>query len=240
MTKQINQSGIDLVKSFEGLKLDAYRCPAGVWTIGYGHTGDDVKLGRTCSQQEAEQLLQDDLNHAGLGVEQLVKVELTDNQFAALVSFAFNAGINSLAGSTLLIRLNGGDYHAVPPELAKWVKATDPKSKQKITLSGLVKRRAAEGILWLKDTIGDSALSSSDDMVQVVEADDTRSRFQVTARGGLRVHAGAGSSYEATHTLAENSLVYIIKEKNDWAAIDTQGDGMIDGWVVADYLRHVS
>ncbi|MEY3881461.1 MAG: hypothetical protein RIQ94_2257 [Pseudomonadota bacterium] len=152
MSKQVNLPGIELVKSFEGLKLEAYRCPAGILTIGYGHTGHDVMPGLSINQQQAEQLLQDDLTHSGLGVEKLVKVALTDNQFAALVSFTFNAGINSLACSTLLKRLNQGDYHAVPPELAKWVKATDPKTRQKITLSGLIKRRAAEGALWLNNS----------------------------------------------------------------------------------------
>lgn len=238
MSKQVNLPGIELVKSFEGLKLEAYRCPAGVWTIGYGHTGNEVIPGLSINQQQAEQLLQDDLNHSGLGVEKLVSVGLTDNQFAALVSFTFNVGINSLACSTLLTRLNGEDYQSVPPELAKWVKATDPKTKQKITLSGLVKRRAAEGVLWLKDNSEDFSLSATEVMVQAVDVDETRSRFQVAARGGLRVRAGAGINYDVRQTLAENSLVYVIREKNDWTAVDIQGDGLIDGWVATYYLRH--
>lgn len=171
MTRQVNQAGIDLVKSFEGLKLEAYRCPAGVWTIGYGHTGADVKPGLKIAEQDAEQLLQNDLNQCGIAVEKLVKVALTDNQFAALVSFAFNAGAGNLASSTLLKRLNADDYQCVPSELSKWVKATDPHTKEKITLPGLVKRRAAEGILFLADSGHSSSLLASDNMVQAVESD---------------------------------------------------------------------
>ena len=239
MTRPVNQAGVDLVKSFEGLKLEAYRCPAGVWTIGYGHTGSDVKPGLKTNEQEAEHLLQEDLNHAGIGVEKLVKVPLTDNQFAALVSFAFNAGLASLAASTLLKRLNAGDYHAVPAELGKWVKATDPRTKQKVTLPGLVKRRAAEGVLWLTENGSDSPLMATDEMVQAVDSDDNRPRFQVIARGGLRVHSGPGQNFSVTQALNEHSVVYVIKEKNDWAAIDLQGDSLIDGWVAMDYLRHI-
>jgi len=240
MNRQVNQAGADLVKSFEGLKLDAYRCPAGVWTIGYGHTGSDVKPDLKISEQEAEHLLQEDLNQSGVGVEKLVKVTLTDNQFAALVSFAFNAGLASLAASTLLKRLNDGDYHCVPAELSKWVKATDPRSKEKITLPGLVKRRAAEGVLWLTDNGSTSALTASDDMVQSVESDDSHARFQVIARGGLKVRAGAGLEFAVTQMLAEHTIVHVIKEKNDWAAIDLEGDGLIDGWVSLDFLRHTN
>ena len=154
MARKVNKAGFDLVKHFEGFYADAYVCPAGVWTIGYGHTGG-VKKGDKVTLDEAEALLEKDLNASGADVNRLVKVSLKDNQYAALVSFVFNLGAGSLASSTLLKKLNAGNYDDVPSEMARWVKAKDPKTGEKKTLAGLVRRRAAEGELWLsaeKDT----------------------------------------------------------------------------------------
>jgi len=148
MARKINTAGLDLVKQYEGFYANAYKCPAGVWTIGYGHTGG-VKKGDTVTPEEAERMLEEDLAGAGAAVERLITVPLKDNQFAALVSFTFNLGEGSLAGSTLRKKLNAGNYDDVPVEMAKWVKATDPKTGEKRTLAGLVRRRAAEGELWL-------------------------------------------------------------------------------------------
>lgn len=143
MARKINKAGLDLIKHFEGFYAEAYLCPADVWTIGYGHT-DDVERGQTVTESEAEQLLLDDLVVAGTAVERYISVPLTDNQFSALVSFTFNLGAGSLKTSTLRRKLNAGNYDAVPEEMARWVKA---KGK---TLQGLVRRRAAEGILFLQ------------------------------------------------------------------------------------------
>ena len=149
MSRLINQNGLDLVKHFEGLYTDAYICPAGVPTIGYGHTGG-VQMGQSITEQEAEDILQADMQKFAVAVEKAIKVELNDNQFAALVSFAFNCGEGNLRASTLRRKLNTGDYDCVPSELSRWVKATDPKTGKKRSLAGLVKRRAAEGELFLK------------------------------------------------------------------------------------------
>lgn len=132
--------GLALIKEFEGCELKAYRCPAGVLAIGYGSTGPHVKAGMVITEPEAEALLKKDLARFERRVSELVKVPLTQEQFDALVSFDFNTG--ALHKSTLLKKLNAGDYGAVPAELNKWV-----KSKGK-TLKGLVRRRAAEGLLW--------------------------------------------------------------------------------------------
>ncbi|WP_019866055.1 glycoside hydrolase family protein [Methylovulum miyakonense] len=235
MSRQINEEGLNLVKNFEGLRLDAYRCPAGVWTIGYGHTGG-VKPGAKISEDEAEQLLAQDLADSGGKVEKCVKVKLNDNQFAALASFVFNAGIGNLTASTLLKRLNTGDYDCVPSELAKWVKATDPKTGQKISLPGLVKRRAAEGVLWLKIDSDDPFLTSTD-MPQSIHADDPRVSYLVTAREGLRMRSGPGTNFDISKVLPTNTEVFVVKEKDGWAAVDLQGDGVIDGWVSQDFLK---
>lgn len=241
MSQKVNKEGLTLVKQFEGLKTTAYKCPAGVWTIGYGHTGD-VKPGMTVTDQEAEDLLANDLEEAGQDVLKLVKIPLNENQFAALVSFVFNVGEHNLSTSTLLRKLNKGEYNVVPVELSKWVKAKNPKTGLKVTLPGLVKRRAAEGDLWLKKTSTDKTYDpfiDSEDMPQAVFADDEKITYAVNAASGLKMREGAGPSFDVLQVIPCNTLVDVIKEKDGWAAIDISGDETIDGWVYADYLKPV-
>lgn len=149
-TRRINAEGLALIKQWEGLRLTSYKDVVGVWTIGYGSTGSHVRPNLTISRQEAEQLLIADLDRFERAVAKLVKVPLTDNQFAALVSFAFNIGEGKggFATSTLLRKLNRGDYTAVPGELAKWVHGT--LEGKKVRIEGLVNRRAAESGLWAR------------------------------------------------------------------------------------------
>lgn len=146
MTRRINAAGLSLVKQWEGLRTTAYWDVAGVLTIGYGHTSaagaPKVTPGMAIGDKEAERILKTDLAKFEARVERLVKVKLSDNQFAALVSFDFNTG--ALHKSTLLKKLNKGDYAAVPGELMKWVNAGGRK------VQGLVNRRAAEAGLWAK------------------------------------------------------------------------------------------
>ena len=145
-TRRVNPAGVELVKRFEGLRLFAYLCPAGVWTIGYGHTGADVRPKQQITQERAEMLLDMDLDEAAAAVAKHVTVPLSDNQFAALASFVFNLGEGAFKKSTLLRRLNDGNYRAVPEELAKWNKIT--QNGQKVPSMGLTKRRKAEAALW--------------------------------------------------------------------------------------------
>ena len=168
--RMINETGMELVKGFEGCKLQSYRCPAGVWTIGYGHT-KEIKANQTITQEQAEELLRKDLEECSGFVDQLVKVPLTDNQFSALVSFVFNVGRGNLLSSTLLSKLNAGDYDSAPKELARWNKATDPNNGTKKILPGLVRRRAAEAELWLTKSDPD-AFENSKSMPQLVVADE--------------------------------------------------------------------
>ncbi|MGO4738667.1 lysozyme [Bosea sp. 2KB_26] len=144
MTRRISDEGLALIKRWEGCRLTAYRDVAGVLTIGYGSTGAHVRPGMKITQAEADQLLVKDLARFERAVETLVKVPLNEGQFAALVSFAFNVGEGAFAKSTLLKRLNAGNYAAVPRELMKWVNAGGKK------VEGLVNRRAAEGGLWAR------------------------------------------------------------------------------------------
>lgn len=145
MTRMVNDAGVRLVQEFEGCKLDAYRCPAGIPTIGYGATGPDIRMGMTWTQEQADERLADDLSKFSDGVDRLVRVPLTGNQFAALVSFAYNVGLGALAGSTLLRKLNAGDYQGAADQLPRWNKAGGR------VLPGLVRRRAAERDLFLSD-----------------------------------------------------------------------------------------
>lgn len=139
-----NQTGINLIKQFEGLRLAAYYDSVGVLSIGYGHTGKDVTPGKTITLAEAERLLRDDLIYFETGVSQLVKVRLTANQFAALVSFSYNVGLTALKESTLLRKLNAKDYQGAADELLRWNKAGGKP------LLGLTRRREAERSLFLK------------------------------------------------------------------------------------------
>lgn len=143
--RKISDDGRRKIQQWEGLRLNSYECSAGIWTIGYGHT-NNVQPGQTITEDRANELLMRDLFKFEERVNRLVTVPLNDNQFAALVSFDFNTG--ALHNSTLLKKLNQGDYDSVPIELMKWVKASDPKTGKKVTVQGLVNRRAAEAGLW--------------------------------------------------------------------------------------------
>lgn len=137
----LSQNGLDLIKGFEGLRLSAYQDSAGVWTIGYGHTGN-VRPGDRITQAQAEALLQKDTAWAQQAVRDQVKVPLSQGQFDALTSFTFNLGAGALEKSTLLKKLNAGDYAGAQAEFGKWVHAGGQ------VLQGLVRRRAAEADLF--------------------------------------------------------------------------------------------
>lgn len=146
MSRPIPASALDLIRESEGLRLSAYRCPAGRWTIGYGHTGPDVHDGDAITLDADEALLRHDAAEAGAAVERLVTVPLTDGQFSALVDFVVNLGANALATSTLLKLLNLGRHDEAAKQLPLWKWAT--VNGKKVVLPGLVSRRAAEVALW--------------------------------------------------------------------------------------------
>lgn len=137
----LSAQGLELIKGFEGLRLNAYQDSAGVWTIGYGHTGG-VRPGDRITQAEAEAYLRQDTGWAQQAVRDLVRVPLSQGQFDALTSFTFNLGRGALEGSTLLRKLNAGDYAGAQAEFGRWVHAGGE------VLQGLVRRRAAEGDLF--------------------------------------------------------------------------------------------
>lgn len=129
--------GVNVIKEFEGLRLQAYQCSAAVWTIGYGHTAQ-VKAGDVITASQAERLLRLDLRQAEQTVLTQVQVPLNQNQFDALVSFIFNVGAGAFRRSTLLRRLNTHDYAGAASELLRWVHAGG------VRLRGLERRRERE------------------------------------------------------------------------------------------------
>ena len=120
--RRIGPKGLTLIKASEGLRLDAYRCPAKNPTIGYGSTGPHVRMGMTITEAEADALLRKDLERFERGVAAMGG-EMTPGQFSALVSFAFNVGLVAVRGSTLLRKHLAGDYASAAAEFARWNKA---------------------------------------------------------------------------------------------------------------------
>ena len=134
--------GLALIKKFEGCELKAYQCSAGVWTIGYGHTKDVVE-GMEITQEQAEQMLVDELHEYESYINKYVTVALSQNQFDALVSWVYNLGPANLSASTMLKVLNSGKYEDVPAQMKRWNKAGGK------VLEGLIRRREAEACLFI-------------------------------------------------------------------------------------------
>lgn len=148
--RPIPPAAIDFIKAHEALRLTAYEDAAGIVTVGWGHVALGLKPGQTIPQSLAELYLAGDLEAAAKGVcarlAEPVLLDLTDNQYAALISFVFNEGPQPQAA--LWKAINAGHHDAAPGELARWVYAKDPKTGQEVKLEGLVARRAAETVLW--------------------------------------------------------------------------------------------
>jgi lysozyme len=145
-TMKISEQGLELIRQFEGLRLNAYRDAGGIWTIGYGHTSaagqPHVEQGMSITREEATRILARDAAQFANGVARRVHVEISQAQFDALVSFAYNVGLGNFERSSVLKAVNARDFAAVPRRLALWTKAVGK------TLPGLVRRRAAEGALF--------------------------------------------------------------------------------------------
>ena len=137
----ISNEGISLIKKFEGCELEAYQDVVGVWTIGYGHT-KDVRQGMSITKEQADNMLINELDEYCDHVEKAVTVDLTQNQFDALVSWTYNLGPTNLNASTMLKVLNNKDFDEVPAQIKRWNKAGGK------VLEGLVRRREAEALLF--------------------------------------------------------------------------------------------
>jgi len=146
---KLNKAGADLIKEFEGCKLKAYQCSAKKWTIGYGNTffedGTPVVAGNAITQQKAEDLFEIIANDFSAKVAKLVTSKVSENQFGALTSFAYNCGIANLQKSTLLKKVNSNPNDpSIKTEFLKWNKAGGK------VLAGLTRRREAEANLYFK------------------------------------------------------------------------------------------
>jgi len=137
----ISNTGIDLIKHFEGCETEAYLCPAGVPTIGYGHI-KGVQMGDSITEAQAHEMLVEELDEYESYINDLVTVSLNQNQFDAMVSWVYNLGGGNLKASTLLKVLNSGDYNGVPEQIMRWNKAGGK------VLEGLTRRRQAEADLF--------------------------------------------------------------------------------------------
>jgi lysozyme len=186
-----SRTGIELIKKFEGCVLKAYKCPAGVWTIGYGHTSG-VKEGQIITETQAEDYLRQDIEKFELTVNNLVNVPLNQNQFDALVSFCYNLGAGNLKSSTLLKLLNKRDYIGAAEQFDRWVYAGGKK------LSGLVKRRSAEKELFQK----------------TIETD-----FYIVTATALNVRQNAGAKYKILKVLYKNDVIKISKIIDNWGKL---------------------
>ena len=148
MKKTINKIGLKLIAQFEGCYLQAYLCPANVWTIGIGTTiypnGVKVKKGDKCTLEQAHKYLAHDMIEFEKTVNDSVKVPLSQNQFDALVSLSYNIGSTAFKNSTLLKKLNAKDYAGAADQFPRWNKGGGK------VLKGLVRRREAERALFLK------------------------------------------------------------------------------------------
>ena len=182
--------GIELIKKYEGCVLKAYKCPSGVWTIGYGHT-NGVKSGMQITKAQALDYLKQDLSVFEKAVTNYVKVPLNQNQFDALVSFSFNCGAGALKTSTLLQKLNSSDYNGAANEFLKW-----NKSKGKV-LNGLVRRRQEEKELFLKTNYLSNktykGVSLVDALKQIKVDASFSSRKRIAKNNGISNYSGTYS-----------------------------------------------
>lgn len=196
----VSQTGIDLVKKFEGLhklgedgKVHAYRCPAGKWTVGYGAT-KGVRSGTVWSVEESERRLLDDLNDHAKAITRHVNVPLSQLQFDALTSWIYNLGEANFKSSTLLKKLNRGLYEEVPEQMMRWNKA---RVDGKLTpLRGLTRRRAAEAALFSMDA--KLASEGGDVMPQKVTQSDPKPLAKSKTMAGAGIAGAATALGEIT------------------------------------------
>ena len=199
----VSEAGVSLVKKFEGLHkvtsegdVRAYRCPAGRWTIGWGHC-KGVKSGMRATVEECEKFLQEDLNEAGNVVTRFVNVPLTQQQYDALASFVFNLGSGNFQSSSLLKKLNQGLYDDIPEQIMRWNKARVEGELK--ALKGLTRRRTAEAALFSMDA--PLADEGGDLMAQKPEQSAVKPLKKSKTLAGAGVAGGAGIMTEVASQL---------------------------------------
>ncbi|MBP7662274.1 MAG: lysozyme [Shewanella sp.] len=217
-----SQNCITLIKEFEGFKSKAYRCPAGVITIGIGHTSG-VKITDTVTFLQAEEMLRDDLIWAERAVNN-IKSSLNQNQFDALVSLVFNIGAGAFAKSTLLKLLNKSNFAAAAAEFSKWNKVSGKPSV------GLTRRRAAEMALFLK----------SSDVVDMPQAVDSPNKPMVKSRTmtNASVAGSVGVALAVAPAIEPAGQVVELAQNNTQGFLLVLGLAIIAFATVAAYIRY--
>ena len=182
----IPMAAVAIIAEREGCRLRTYKCPAAIWTIGWGETdADKARPGATCTQAEADRWLLEDLQVRTMQVAALLKEHADPNQLGALVSLAYNIGVGALAKSTVLKRHNAGDPQGAARAFALWNKA---KVDGKLTeLAGLTARRAAEAALYLKP----EADAPAERMPQAVAPESSIAASPIAQSGAVTAGAGA-------------------------------------------------
>ena len=222
----------DHIKEFEGLRLDAYLDVAGILTIGYGHTGADVKSGMKISQAEADALLHKDMRWAIDAVTKSVTVPIDEYQQAALISLTFNIGASAFKSSTLLRKLNAGDIEGAANEFGRWNKAT--VGGKKTVIKGLTRRRESERKLFMTGSVAGAIVPADQpDAGSVTDGGRTSIAKSTTMQsaGGIIASAGGviGTAVTSTDGTAQILLIvggfitvafalYIMRERiKKWA-----------------------
>lgn len=209
----INVNGLNVIKKWEGLYLTAYLCPAGVWTIGWGHT-DGVHPGMSITEAQAEAFLIADVQWAESVIERLVTVDLNNNQFSALVSLVFNIGEGNFRGSTALRRINAGDFTGAAEAILWWNKAR--VNGTLTVLQGLVDRRRDEAALFLDENISLTRqdIAENREMPQAVSARGNEvTPFSRTREVATTIGASGGAAtvvggfFNSLHPAAQVALV---------------------------------
>lgn len=221
---ELSQKGLDLIKSFEGLRLKAYKAVSTekYYTIGYGHYGSDVKENAVITKERAEQLLKQDCGSFVKAVNQMVKVKLTQNQFDALVSFTYNCGAGALQRSDLLKYLNEGDYKKSAAELPRWNKSGDK------VLAGLVKRRAKEMELFLSDVAEEKEETKKE--VKSNEQKETIKTYVVVSSIPGYVNAADAKSKKNKKATVKAGTYYVFNESQGMVNV-TSKKGVPGNWI---------
>lgn len=212
-----SQNGIGLIKQFEGLELDAYRDIAGIWTIGYGHTGPEVEPGMRISERDAEELLKGDLRPREDAVERQVRVPLNQNEFDALISFVYNVGAGAFGKSTARRRLNGGDRVGAAEALTWFNKATIGGVLREVT--GLTRRRAAERALFLSP-VNPPIVSNNDQLAEnsrITPMEEAPRRPNLAESRSIQGATVAGGAGITASTIGHNSAQELNQIETDIA-----------------------
>lgn len=232
--RKINTAGLDLIKRWEGLRLTAYQdAGKGIWTIGWGHTaaaGSPVPVeGMTITREEADAILARDVSVFERFVENIVTVPLNDNEFAALVSFAYNLPSQSVRDSTLLRLLNAGDRAGAAAQFERWVYAGGKR------LNGLENRRAAERALFMKEPKMNAVTKAQraiNDALSIPKLDEDGDKGPVTKSAIKQVkkaaaEASKGSALAIGSTLTVGGVVAIVQAV--WSLWQGNADALTSG-----------